>query len=287
MTSDVRPRRSALFMPASNARALEKARGLPADVLIFDLEDAVAPDAKETARRQAAEAVASRGYGDHEVVVRVNGLDNDWGADDLRAMTANPPHAVLLPKVESTALVRTAIQLLPETVDIWCMIETPVGIVRLDAIAAASPRVRCLVVGTSDLSADLGVRDRADRMPLLASLSHCVLVARANGQSVLDGVHLALDDSAGFRAVCEQGRDLGFDGKTLIHPNQIAACNDVFSPAPEAVAQARAVVEAFQAAEARGDGLVVLDGRLVENLHVRAAQRLLAMAAAIEAREQT
>ena len=163
-------------------------------------------------------------------------------------------------------------------------LETPLGVVNVNAIATASSQVRCLVVGTSDLAADLRVRDRADRLPLLASLSTCVLAARAHGLCVLDGVHLALDDTDGFRAACEQGRDLGFDGKTLIHPNQIAVCNEVFAPDADAVAQARAVVEAYRAAEARGEGLVVLDGRLVENLHVRAAERLLALAAAIEER---
>ena len=282
MLRPVRPRRSALFMPASNARALEKARGLAADVIILDLEDAVAPDAKDLARRQAVEAVAAGGYGHRELVVRINGLDTDWGAQDLRAMTAQPPPALLLPKVETVAAVRTAVQLLPESIDLWCMIETPLGVVNVNAIADCSRRVRCLVAGTSDLSADLRVRDRVDRMPLIASLSACVLAARAHGQCVLDGVYLALDDPDGFRAVCEQGRDLGFDGKTLIHPSQLAPCNAVFSPDAEAVAHARAVVAAFEAAEARGEGMVVLNGRLVENLHVKAAQDLLALADAIE-----
>lgn len=284
MPYSIRPRRSALFMPASNARALEKARALDADVVIFDLEDAVAPDAKDLARRQACEAVASGAYGHRELVVRVNGLDTDWGAQDLRAVTDQPPSAVLLPKVESVAAVRTAMQLLPESVDLWCMIETPLGVVNVNDIAAATPRVRCLVAGTSDLGADLKVRERPDRLPLIASLSAIVLAARAYGQSALDGVHLALDDQKGFRTVCEQGRDLGFDGKTLIHPNQIADCNTVFAPDAAAVAQARAIVEAFEAAEARGEGMVVLDGRLVENLHVRAAQELLMLAEAIERR---
>lgn len=284
MPQSVRPRRSALFMPASNARALEKARTLDADVVIFDLEDAVAPDAKEQARQQACDAVASGGYGHRELVVRVNGLDTDWGAQDLRAVTDQPPAAVLLPKVESTAIVRTALQLLPETVDIWCMIETPMGVLSVNDVAGISGRVRCLVAGTSDLSADLKVRDRADRMPLIASLSAIVLAARAYGQCALDGVHLALDDAEGFRTVCEQGRDLGFDGKTLIHPSQVAPCNAVFAPDEAAVAQARKIVAAFEAAEALGEGMVVVDGRLVENLHVRAAQDLLALADAIAGR---
>lgn len=285
MSQSIRPRRSALFMPASNARALEKARTLDADVVILDLEDAVAPDAKDQARQQACDAVASGAYGHRELVVRVNGLDTDWGAQDLRAVTDQPPAAVLLPKVESTAIVRTAMQLLPDTVDLWCMIETPMGVVSVNQIAGVSSRVRCLVAGTSDLSADLRIRDRGDRMPLMASLSAIVLAARAHGQCALDGVHLALDDADGFRTVCEQGRDLGFDGKTLIHPSQIAPCNEIFAPDQATIEDARKVVAAFEAAEARGEGMVVLDGRLVENLHVRAAQELLAMADAIARRD--
>jgi citrate lyase subunit beta/citryl-CoA lyase len=286
MRGQVRPRRSVLFMPAANTRALEKAKTLDADGLIFDLEDAVAPDAKAIARQQAAAAVRQGGYGPREVVVRVNGIDTDWGADDLKAIGEAAPDAVLLPKVEKVAHVRTAANMLPETLDLWCMIETPMGVLNAEAIASAVPRVRCLVMGTSDLATDLNARPGVDRAPLLASLSHCVLVARAYGLTALDGVHLDLDDDDGFAAACTQGRDFGFDGKTLIHPRQIAVCNRAFAPADADVEEAQVIVDAFERAEAEGKGVVVVNGRLVENLHVAQARRLLALADAIGAREQ-
>ncbi|HZD25060.1 MAG TPA: CoA ester lyase [Alphaproteobacteria bacterium] len=286
MSRDIRPRRSALFMPGSNARALEKAKTLPADCVIFDLEDAVAPDAKATARGQAAAAVEAGGYGERELVIRVNGLDTDWGSDDLKAAAAAGPQAVLLPKVEHAAQVRTAATLLPEAIELWCMIETPLGVLNVAELAAASPRVRCLVVGTSDLSADLNVRLDTARTPLLASLSLCVLAARAHGLTALDGVHLDLDDDDGFLAACHQGRDLGFDGKSLIHPRQIASCNRVFAPESADLEEAQVIVDAFAQAEAEGRGVVVVNGRLVENLHVAQARRLLTLADAIARRER-
>jgi len=219
------------------------------------------------------------------VIVRVNGLDSDWGAEDLKAMGEVMPDAVLLPKIESASQIRTAANLLPEQLDLWCMIETPLGVLRASQIAAASGRLRCLVVGTSDLAKDLNVRPGPGREPLLTSLSLCVLAARAHGLAVLDGVYLDLEDDDGFVAACVQGRDLGFDGKTLIHPRQLAASNRIFAPSYEEVEEAQVIVDAFARAEAEGRGVVVVNGQLVEQLHVVQAQRLLALADAIEQRE--
>jgi citrate lyase subunit beta/citryl-CoA lyase len=277
-------------MPASNARALDKARTLPADALIFDLEDAVAPDAKEGARAMAVAAARDGGYGRREVIVRVNGLDTVWGREDLAAVAGSGASAVLLPKVESAAAVTAALHVLaaraaPETMALWCMLETPRGILGAEAIAAASPRVGALVMGTSDLTAELGARPTRDRMPLVTSLGLAVLAARAHGRVVLDGVHLDLDDDDGFAAACHQARDMGFDGKTLIHPKQIAAANAAFSPSPGEIARARRVIEAHAAAALAGRGVAVLDGRLVENLHAAEASRVIAVADAIGALE--
>jgi citrate lyase subunit beta / citryl-CoA lyase len=285
----VRPRRSALFMPASNARALDKARTLPADVVILDLEDAVAPDAKPAARAMAAEAARGRGYGLREVIVRVNGLDTPWGADDLAAVAVSGADGVLLPKVESADAVARASAVLaahaaPETMALWCMLETPRGILAAASIAGASERVAALVMGTSDLTAELGARPTRDRLALLTSLELCVLAARAHGKAALDGVHLDLEDDEGFAAACRQARDVGFDGKTLIHPKQLAGANEVFSPSPAEIDRARRVVAAHAQAQAAGRGVTVLDGRLIENLHAAEARRVIAHAAAIAAR---
>jgi citrate lyase subunit beta/citryl-CoA lyase len=282
----VRPRRSVLYMPGSNARALEKARTLPADGLILDLEDAVAPDAKAPARDQVAAAVKAGGYGEREIVIRVNGLDTPWGRDDMAAAAAAGPDAVLLPKVESARQVAEAAALLdrhgaPPATRLWCMMETPRGILRAAEIAEASPRLACLVMGTSDLVKDLHARHTPGRVPLLASLSLCLLAARAAGLAILDGVHLDLADEAGFAAACQQGVELGFDGKTLIHPGQIAPCNRIFAPSAAEVAEAAKIIAAFEAATAAGKGVVLVDGRLVENLHVENARRVAALAAAI------
>jgi len=285
MSETIRPRRSVLYMPASNARAIEKAKTLPADAVIFDLEDAVAPDAKVSARDQACAAVQAGGFGHSEVVIRVNGLGTEWSADDLRAVAVAEPDAVLLPKVERAGHIRTACNLLPEHSRLWCMIETPLGVLNMDAIAAASPRVRCLVMGTSDLSADLNARVGPGREALLTSLSMCVLTARAHGITALDGVHLDLEDDQGFEAACAQGRDLGFDGKTLIHPRQIGPANRAFAPDDADIEEAQVIVDAFAQAEAEGKGMVVVNGKLIENLHVVAARRLLALADAISVRE--
>ena len=282
--------RSVLYLPGANARALVKARSLPVDALILDLEDAVAPAAKTQAREQVCAALAAGGFGRRLVAVRVNGLDSPWGAADLAALGAQVPDAVVVPKVEEPgqlAAVAAALDAAgaPPQLPLWSMAETPRGILACDAVAAAGPRLACIVLGTSDLAAALRVPHTPQRLGLTASLSLAVLAARAHGLPVLDGVHLDLNDSAGFEAACRQGRDLGFDGKTLIHPCQIAAANREFAPAPEALAQAREIREAWRQAEAAGSGVVVVAGRLVESLHVREAQRLLALADAIAARE--
>jgi len=280
-----RLRRSALYMPGSNVRALEKARALPADVLILDLEDAVAPDAKEAARARVVEALAAGGYGRRELAVRVNARSTPWGADDLAAVARSGAHAAVLPKVETPAQVREAADMLaaagaPPDLALWAMVETPRGVLAADAVAGAHPRLACLVMGTSDLVKDLRARHVPGRAPLLHALSAVVLAARAHGLAVLDGVHLDLDDESGLAAACRQGADLGFDGKTLIHPRQIAAANTAFAPTAEEVAAARRIVDAHAAAAARGEGVTVADGRLVEALHVEEAMRTLALAEA-------
>jgi citrate lyase subunit beta/citryl-CoA lyase len=289
MKGEVRLRRSVLFMPASNARALDKARTLAADALVFDLEDAVAPDAKPAARRMAVAAVSTGGYAPREVVIRVNALDTPWGRDDLAAVAASGANAILLPKVESPTAVQDALDVLDEAgaqpgLALWAMLETPRGVLRAEAIAAAGPRLAALVMGTSDLTKDLRARHTPDRLPLVTSLGLCVLAARAHGLAALDGVHLDLDDEAGFLAACRQAAALGFDGKTLIHPRTIAAANEAFAPSPDEVARARRIIDAHADAVVRGQGVVVVDGRLVESLHVEEARRVAALAAAIAAR---
>lgn len=282
-----RPRRSVLFVPGSNRRALVKARSLPADALIFDLEDAVAPAAKQQARATIAEAVAASCYGGRELVLRVNPLETPWGEADLGAAAQLPLDAVLLPKIESGDQVRRAHSLLtaagaPAALAIWCMIETPRGILEAPAIAAASPRLAALVAGTSDLTRDLHARHTGDRAPLATALGLVLLAARAHGLAALDGVHLDLfDDDDGFATTCRHGRELGFDGKTLIHPKQIAPANAAFGPSLEEIAWARRIIAAHAEAEARGEGVVLVDGRLVENLHVADARRIVAIGEAI------
>lgn len=283
----VRPLRSVLYMPAANARALEKARGLPADAVIFDLEDAVAPDAKDTARAQAVAAARAGGYAPRTVVIRINALATPWGRKDAQAVAQSGADAVLLPKVEGPEQLAELAALLeaagaPADLALWAMIETPRGVLACDAIAG-HPRLACLVMGTSDLVAELGARHTPERLPLIASLSHCVLVARAHGLAALDGVPLDLSASeAELVRQFTQSRDLGFDGRSLIHPKQLGPANAVFAPSGDEVEAARRILDAFAAAEAAGSGLVVLDGRLVENLHVAEARRLLAAHAAIE-----
>lgn len=290
MSKTARPRRSLLYMPGANTRALEKGRSLPADGLILDLEDAVAPDAKPAARENILAALRQGGYGRRELVVRVNGLETDWGRDDLRAMAGSGADAVLLPKVESAAMVREAEAVLveagaPETLGIMCMMETPLGMLKAEEVAGASPRLTGLVMGTSDLVKDLNAEHTPDRLPVLTSLSLCILAARAHGLAIVDGVHLDLNDAEGFAAQCRQGRALGFDGKTLIHPKTVAAANEIFGPSAAEIEQAHRVIAAHAAALAEGKGIAVLDGRLVENLHVEAARRSVALAEAIAALE--
>nr|WP_295836297.1 CoA ester lyase [uncultured Azospirillum sp.] len=286
MATTVRPRRSVLYMPGSNARALEKGRSLPADGLILDLEDAVAPDAKAMARDTIATALSAGGYGGRELIVRVNGLNTPWGYDDLRMAAASGADAVLLPKVESPDAVRQAEAVLRAAgasagQTIWCMMETPLGILNAKEIAGASPAVGALVLGTSDLAKDLHAAHTAERLPMITSLGLCLLAARAYGLAVLDGVHLDLNDDEGFAASCRQGRELGFDGKTLIHPKTIAACNAAFAPDDEEIAQAHRIIAAHAEAAAAGKGVVLVDGKLVENLHVENARRLVTLADAI------
>ncbi|MEI7706199.1 MAG: CoA ester lyase [Deltaproteobacteria bacterium] len=286
--TDARPRRSALYVPAANARALEKIPGIDADVVLVDLEDAVAPAAKEGARSTAMAAVR-RGLGRAEVVLRVNGAGTPWGAADLAAAATSGADAVLLPKVEGAESVREAERMLvaagaPASLALWAMIETPAGVLRVAEVAAATPRLACLVAGTSDLVKDLRARHTPGRMEVLVSLSLVVLAARANGLAALDGVHLDLSDDAGFEAACRQGRDLGFDGKTLIHPRTVDAANAAFTPSEEEMERARRIIEAHAVAEAEGKGVVVVDGRLVESLHVAEARRVVALSAAIAAR---
>jgi len=290
MTSAVRPRRSVLYMPGSNARALEKAKTLAADCLILDLEDAVAPEAKALARDQVCAALRGGGYGRRELVIRVNGLDSPWGGDDLAAAAASGAAAILVPKAENAAMVREAEALMvrhgaPEEMALWCMMETPLGVLHAEEVAGASARLACLVMGTSDLTKELGARHTEARLPMLGALSICLLAARAHGRAILDGVHLDLEDEAGFVASCEQGLELGFDGKTLIHPKQIAPCNRVFAPSPEEMEWSHRIIQAFAEAEAEGKGVTVVDGRLIENLHVEAARRVVALAQAIAERE--
>jgi citrate lyase subunit beta/citryl-CoA lyase len=283
MAATARPRRSALYMPGANARALDKARSLPADALIFDLEDAVAPDAKTAAGALVAAAVRAGGYGGRELLVRVNGLATAWGRDELVAAAGLAIDGVVLPKVERAEAVRDAEAIMvgagaPARLALWCMIETPLGALRAEAIAAASPRVAGLVMGTSDLAKDLHAAHTPDRLPLITALGLALLAARAHGLAILDGVHLDLADDDGFAAACRQGRDLGFDGKTLIHPKTIATANRIFAPSPEEIAEARRIITAHADAVVAGTGVVLVDGRLIENLHVDGARRLLALA---------
>jgi citrate lyase subunit beta/citryl-CoA lyase len=291
MAETVRPRRSVLYMPGSNTRALEKGKTLPADALILDLEDSVTPDAKAEARRQVCAAVKAGGYGRREVVVRVNGLHTPWGRDDLVQVSEAGPDAVLLPKLVSVGMVREAERLMeqhgaPENMAIWCMMETPLDVLHAEEIASSGPRIACLVVGSSDLTKDLHASHTAERLPLLTSMGLCLLAARAYGLAILDGVHLDLADDEGFARACRQGAELGFDGKTLIHPKTIAVANEAFSPSVEDVAWSRRIIAAHAEAAAEGKGVVVVDGKLVEALHVEGARRLVALAEAIEELEQ-
>jgi citrate lyase subunit beta/citryl-CoA lyase len=281
-------------MPGSNARALEKARTLPADGVILDLEDAVAPDAKEAARRQVAETVKAGGFGAREVFIRVNAIDTPWHADDLTAAAHAAPDGIVVPKISSPGQLEMLGQrLLDMGTDhrtrIWAMIETPIAIFNVQAIAAAAKdsetRLAGFVLGTNDLAKETGARQVPGRWTMLPWLTTCVLAARAYGIAVLDGVYNNLSDTEGFVRECEQARDLGMDGKTLIHPNQIGPCNDVFSPGTDEVAQAKKIIAAFDQPENRDKGVVQLDGRMVERMHADIARRTVAIADAIAARQ--
>ena len=283
----IRPRRSVLYMPGSNQRALEKARGLSADALVLDLEDSVGPEKKPEAREMVVAAVRAGGYGERELVIRANGLDSEWGEADIRAVAASGADALCLPKVESADEISAALNILdsagaPKTLVLWAMIETPRGVLDIDAIARSDARLTTLVMGTTDLAKELRVPHTPDRIGLQYALGRCVLAARAHQKDILDGVYLDLEDAAGFRAACEQGRDMGFDGKTLIHPGQLADANAVFGPSEEAVERAHRIIAAWQQAEAEGKGVVVVDGKLVEGMHIDEARRLLAIAGHIE-----
>jgi len=293
MDAVIRPRRSLLYMPGSNARALDKARGLPVDGIIIDLEDAVAPEAKAEARSRVVQAVQAGGFGPREVVVRINGLDTPWGHDDMAAVAQARPDAVLLPKVASPETLRVAGGMLraagaPESVRVWAMIETPLAVLSVREIAACaldpSMRLACLVMGTNDLVKETRSRVAPGRWPLLPLLGLSIAGARAYGLDILDGVYNELKDEAGFRAECEQGRDLGFDGKTLVHPGQIEAANAIFAPSAEETAGAQEIIAAFERPENAGRGVIQLGGRMVERMHADMARRTVALGQAIGAR---
>ena len=284
----VRPRRSVLYVPGSSAKALGKARTLPCDGLILDLEDSVAPGTKEIARDAVVAALAAGGFAPRELLVRVNARGTAWFEDDLKALAPAGADGIVLPKTEAPHDVVAAAALLAEAgaplaLPLWLTVETPRGVLSAAALAGAHPSVAGLVAGTSDLVKELHARHTPARESLLLSLSTIVLAARAHGLAALDGVHLALDDEAGFEAACRQGRDLGFDGKTLIHPRTIEASNRLFAPDPGEVEAARRLLSAWREARAAGRGVTVLDGRLIEELHAREAERLVALASAIEA----
>lgn len=277
-----RPRRSLLYVPGSNARALRKATTLPADGLILDLEDAVLPAGKLSARAAVLAAVAGRHFGHREVVIRVNGLDTEWGLADLQAAATSGVDGILLSKVDGVGTLLKAASVLeqsaaPASLRLWSMAETPRGVLDIDAIAGCTPRLGVIVMGTADLGKALRAPEQPGRAALIPALAHCVLAARAAGVDILDGVYTHLTDASGFRAECVQGRMLGFDGKTLIHPGQLDACNEIFGVSADEVASARELIAAWESAAASGAGVAVVAGRLVERLHVLEAQRQLAL----------
>ena len=287
MNDGLRPRRSVLYMPAANDRALEKAQSIPADAIIFDLEDAVAPDAKPEARAKAVAAVGSGLYGNRELTIRCNGLDTQWGSDDVAAAGAAAPAAVVIPKVDSVGYVDEVSALLdaagaPTGVRIWPMIETPTALFNAREIAEHA-RVAVLVMGTNDLAKELRSPLVPDRHPLVPHLAHALLAARAAGKVILDGVYNDVKNLEGFEAECVQGMEMGFDGKTLIHPTQVGPANDIWAPSPDDIEYAERVISAFDEAVADGRGVVTVDGRMIENLHVDNARRVLATATAIAA----
>jgi citrate lyase subunit beta/citryl-CoA lyase len=289
----IRPRRSVLYMPATNTRAMEKARTLPVDSIIVDLEDAVAPDAKSAARQQAIDAIGAGGFAPREVVLRINGLDTPWWIDDVDAAAKARPHAILVPKVSHPQhLAAIADRLVDIKADhemrVWAMMETPLAVLNARDIAAAGrdveTRLACFVMGTNDLAKDTGARIVPGRVPMLAWLSACVAAARAFGIDILDGVYNDLSDTEGFARECAQARDLGFDGKTLVHPSQIDACNAAFTPSEAEVAEARQIIAAFDLPQNKDKGVVALGGRMIERMHADMARRTVAIAEAIARR---
>jgi citrate lyase subunit beta/citryl-CoA lyase len=289
----IRPRRSVLYMPGSNARAIEKARSLPADSVILDLEDSVAPDAKTAAREQVKEAVTAGGFGAREVIVRINALDTEWWLEDLNAVAKAKPDAVLVPKVSSPNNLEDVAERLVDfsadhKIKVWAMMETPLAMLNARDIAAAAKdvetRLACFVMGTNDLAKDTRAKITPGRAPMLPWLMDCVAAARAFGIDILDGVYNDLGNAEGFAQECAQARDMGFDGKTLIHPNQIGPCNSAFSPGADEIAQARKIIAAFDLPGNKDKGVVQLEGRMVERLHADMARRTVAIAEAIEAR---
>ena len=289
-----RPRRSVLYMPGANARAIEKAKTLPCDAVILDLEDSVAPDAKAAARDQVSSAVMAGGFGAREVVVRINALDTQWWEADLTAAAAARPDAILIPKVSKPEDIQTVAAHMvglaaDDPIRLWAMLETPLGILNAAAIAACSikkeKRLAVFVMGTNDIAKETRARQLPGRAPMLSWLSHCLLAAHAYGLDILDGVYNDLSDVEGFRRECAQGRDLGFDGKTLIHPNQIAPCNSAFSPTPFEIEQAYKFIAAFDLPENQNKGVVQVEGRMVERLHAEMARHTVAIAEAIATRE--
>jgi citrate lyase subunit beta/citryl-CoA lyase len=289
----IRPRRSVLYMPGSNARAMEKARTLPADAIILDLEDSVAPDAKATARRQVTDAVSAGAFGAREVTVRINGLDTQWWLEDLNAVAKAKPDAVLVPKVSSPNHLEDVAERLvdisaDQKIRVWAMMETPLAMLNARDIAAAAgdveTRLSAFVMGTNDLAKETRAKIAPGRAAMLPWLMNCVAAARAFGLDILDGVYNDLADAEGFARECVEARDMGFDGKTLIHPNQIGPCNAAFSPSAEEVEQAKKIIAAFDLPENRDKGVVQLDGRMIERLHADMARRTVAIAQVIEAR---
>ena len=287
MATAYRPRRSMLYLPGSKPRALEKARGLAADALILDLEDAVPPAEKDAARDIVAEALTTGGYGARELIVRINGLDTDWGAADLAMVAKSNADAILIPKVESKAMTQEVVAMLEAErasadIAIWAMMETPLGILNALEIAQSHPKMAGMVMGTNDLVKELQATHAPGRAPVSTSLSLCLLAARATGLACIDGVYNAFKDDEGLRAECTDGCARGFDGKTLIHPAQLAIANESFGPTEGALAEAREQLAAFEAVEAAGQGVAVVNGRIVENLHVETAKRLITESEAIE-----
>jgi citrate lyase subunit beta/citryl-CoA lyase len=286
--SELRPRRSVLYMPGANDKALEKAKALPTDAIIFDTEDSVAPDMKSTAREKVAAAAASGEYGSRELTIRVNGLDTEWCEDDLRSAAKAGPSGIVVPKINSAADVAKVEAIIessgaPDHTRIWAMLETPAAIERAVEIATSSERLEVLIMGTNDLAKELRADLVAGRAPLLWGLARCVNAARFAGKAILDGVYNDVKDADGFAAECAQGAEMGFDGKTLIHPTQVEPCNEAFSPSVEEIEYSRRVIEAFEEGLAEGRGVVTVDGRMIENLHVDNARRALAIADAIRA----